>query len=173
MRWCMSHRADPAALGLADRHYNRQKVGSPQFVPPGSCLVLVSDCGRAFWVTSWPKAEFVKHAWPGAWVCSAFRSEGAGKASDLIRDAVAATLAFYGAAPAIGMVTFVDRRRVRPTMVRGRPDFGWTYRKAGFIDAGETKGGLIALQLLPGAIPAPIPALPRSMRGTPLFASAA
>jgi hypothetical protein len=34
MNWRMSHRADPLALPLADRHYNRQKPGSPQFMPP-------------------------------------------------------------------------------------------------------------------------------------------
>ena len=35
-----SHRADPEVVPLADRHYNRQKIGSPQFAPPGRCLVL-------------------------------------------------------------------------------------------------------------------------------------
>lgn len=32
--WRLSWRADPRALPLADRHYNRQKIGSAQFVPP-------------------------------------------------------------------------------------------------------------------------------------------
>lgn len=169
MRWHRSHRADPAARVLADRHYNRQKVGSPQFVPPGSCLVLLSDCGRAFWVTSAPLAQYVKHAWAGAWVCSAFRSEGAGVASELIRDAVAATIAFYGAPPALGMITFVDRSKVKPTMVHGKPVWGWTYLRAGFVEAGETKGGLLALQLHPAAMPPPCPAHPRSMAGMALF----
>jgi hypothetical protein len=75
MQWRISDRADPEARALADRHYNRQKPGTPQFVPPGRCLVLV--CDKAFWVTSWPFAEYTKHAWAGAWVCSAFRNEGA------------------------------------------------------------------------------------------------
>ncbi len=169
MRWCLSHRADPEAKKLADRHYNRQKPHSPQFVPPGSCLVLLSDCGRAFWVTSVPKAEFVRHAWAGAWVCSAFRNEGAGRASDLIRQAVAATLARYGEPPALGMVTFVDRRKVRPTKVRGMDVWGWTYRRAGFRECGETKGGLLALQLLPGDMPEPTPAHHVSLMSLPLF----
>ena len=153
MRWCASHRFDPAAARLADRHYNRQKIGSPQFAPTGSCCVFVTDCGRAFWITSFPKAEWVKHAWAGAWICSAFRSEGAGVASDLIRDAVAATRAHYGEPPALGMITFIDREKVRPTRVRGADVWGWTYRKShGFVDCGETQGGLLALQLLPEAI---------------------
>jgi len=154
---------------IADRHYNRQKIGSPQCAPTGSCCVFVSDCGRAYWITSAPLAEWVKHAWAGAWICSAFRSEGAGKASDLIQQAVAATRAHYGEPPAIGMVTFVDRDQVKPTMVRGEKVWGWTYRKAGFVPCGETKGGLLALQLLPAAMPAAQAARPRSMFGAPLF----
>lgn len=63
--WRRSYRADPAALPLADRHYNRQKIGSPQFVPPGTCLVLLTEDRSAVWVTSWPKAEYVQHAWGG------------------------------------------------------------------------------------------------------------
>lgn len=173
-RWWLSHRADPLAAALADRHYNRQKIGSPQFVPPGSCLVLLSDDRRAFWVTSYPKAEYVRHAWAGAWMCSAFRSEGAGCASELIRMAVAATRAHYGEPPPLGMVTFVDREKVRPTMVRGRSVWGWTYRKAGFTEAGETKGGLLALQLspdaMPPACPARRPAIPASPQLDMVFA---
>lgn len=155
MIWELSSRFSERSKELADRHYNRQKPESPQFVPPGRCLVLSAEteAGRAFWVTSWPFAEYTRHAWAGAWVCSAFRNEGAGVASDLIRDAVAATQAHFGNPPALGMITFVDRRKVKPTRVRGEDVWGWTYRKAGFIEAGETKGGLLALQLLPEHMP--------------------
>lgn len=169
--WCVSHRADPAAARLADRHYNRQKPGTPQFAPTGSCAVFVTTCGRAFWITSAPFAEWVKHAWAGAWVCSAFRSEGAGRASHLIRTAVAASLAHYGAAPTLGIVTFIDRRKVRPIIVRGEPTWGWTYRKAGFSYAGETQGGLMVMQMLPDVMPDPLSARPRSMNGAPLWDS--
>lgn len=131
--------------------------------------MFVTDCGRAFWVTSAPLAQWTKHEWAGAWICSAFRSEGAGVASELIKQAISATLAHYGDAPALGMVTFINREKVRPMIVRGKQVWGWTYRKAGFVECGETKGGLLALQLVPSKMPAPIAALPRSMRGTPLF----
>ena len=96
MLWRISHRADPVACRIADRHYNRQKPGTPQFVPPGRCMVLLNEDATALWVTSWPFAEWVKHRWPGAWVNSCFRREGGARASDLIRDAVAATRWFYG-----------------------------------------------------------------------------
>lgn len=169
MKWCLSHRADIAARLIADRHYNRQKIGTPQFVPPGRCMVLLTPCVKAFWVTSWPFAEYVKHAWPGAWMCSAFRSEGAGRAQDLIRDAVSATRDFFGEPPELGMVTFIDRSKVEPTKVHGERTWGWAWKQAGFREVGETKGGLLALQLLPADMPPPKVALPMSTNGLGLF----
>lgn len=126
MLWKKSNRADPKARAVADRHYNRQKPGSPQFVPPGRCLVLYAETstGKALWVTSWPYAQYVKHQWAGAWMCSAFRNEGAGIASELILEAVAATRAYFGEPPEQGMVTFIDRKKVKPTMVHGVPTWG-------------------------------------------------
>lgn len=91
MLWWASWKADPAVVPIADRHYNRQKIGAAQFVPPGRALVLKLEDASAFWVTSWPFAEYTRHAWAGAWVCSAFRNESAHLSSALIRDAVAAT----------------------------------------------------------------------------------
>lgn len=145
--WTMSHRSDPEARTIADRHYNRQKPGTPQFVPPGRCLVLKTD--HAVWVTSWPYAEFVRHDWAGAWVNSCFRREGGEHiASEMIRAAVAATRAHWPDVPDLGMVTFVDASKVRH-----KRDPGRCYRRAGFRDVGCTKGGLIALQLLPEDMP--------------------
>lgn len=163
MIWQPSHRGDPFACDIADRHYNRQKVGSPQCAPPGSCCVLkaLTPTGRAFWITSAPFAEYVKHDWAGAWVCSAFRNEGAGQASEMIRDAVAASLWHYsGVAPALGVVTFLDREQVRPTMVRGKPVWGWTWLKAGFRHVGWTRrkrNPLMTFQMLPHEMPPPSP----------------
>lgn len=148
MNWRLSDRADKAALPIADRHYNRQKVGSPQFVPPGRCLVLLCVTGAALWVTSWPFAQYVKHAWAGAWVNSMFRRESGPLASELIREAVAVTRWYWPDVPELGIVTFIDRDKVRH-----KRDFGRCYLRAGFKVAGETKGGLLALQLLPHQMP--------------------
>ncbi len=150
MKWQVSHRADPLAVAIADRHYNRQKIGSPQFVPPGSCKVLLSECRRAVWVTSWPKAEYVKHAWAGAWVNSCFRNEGAGLSSCLIIEAVAASRWLYGEPPPLGIVSFVDASKVRH-----KRDPGRCYLRAGWKYVGQTKGGLLAFQQLPEAMPEP------------------
>lgn len=147
MQWEIADRADPRGAAIADRHYNRQRVGSPQFVPPGRCLVLTMP--HALWITSWPFAEFVKHQWPGAWMCSAFRNEDrAFLSSALITEAVAATRWKWPDVPELGMVTFVD-----PKKTRHKRDPGRCFRKAGFVPCGLTKGGLVALQLLPSAMP--------------------
>ena len=126
-------------------------------------LFAETDTGRAYWVTSWPFAEYVKHAWAGAWMCSAFRNEGAGLSSALIRYAIAATRFFYGEPPDLGMVTFVDAAKVKATE---QP--GWCFRKAGFRPCGETKGGLVALQMLTPDMPHAAPA--RGMQ-QPMFAA--
>lgn len=181
--WRESDRADPSALVLADRHYNRQKIGSPQFVPPGRCLVLLSQDQKALWVTSYPFSEYVRHAWAGAWVNSLFRNEGAYQASDLIREAIARTKEIWDP-PERGIVTFVDpkhvaaiRRRLPPIPLRrhcfeleGKTAIvGYCYLKAGFTHVGYTKGGLWTWQMLPHEMP-PMQTSPErlfSLRRTP------
>lgn len=159
MIWHLSTRARSDSREIADRHYNRQKIGATQFVPTGSCLVLHSNCGRALWVTSWPLEEWTRHAWAGAWMNTLFRNEGAGLSSDLIRQAVAATRAHYGEPPALGMVTFVDAAKTASRRSK-RSQPGECYLRAGFRHVGETKiNKLLALQLLPEDMP---PAQPYS-----------
>jgi hypothetical protein len=63
-------------------------------------MVLLNDEATALWVTSWPFAEFTKHEWAGAWVNSLFRNESDHLSSDMIRAAVAASVAFFGPPPA-------------------------------------------------------------------------
>lgn len=146
--WSLSNRFDRAALPLADRHYNRQRPGSPQFVPPGRCLVLTQP--GALWVTSWPYAEYTQHAWAGAWVNTMFRRESGPLASELIRAAVACTRAKWPDPPPLGMVTFVDAGKVKH-----KRDPGRCYLRAGFTRVGLTQGGLVVFQMLPDAMPEP------------------
>jgi hypothetical protein len=125
-------------------------------VPPGRCLVLLTEDADALWVTSWPFAEYTKHAWAGAWVNSLFRNESPHLSSELIREAVAATRAAWADVPPLGMVTFVDAERTRRRRGKRNPP-GHCYRAAGFQHVGETQGGLVALQLEPPAMPEPHP----------------
>lgn len=174
MRWRKSWRADPSGRRIADNHYNRQSPGADQFVPPGRCVVLTihdhSEEEAALWVTSWPFPEYVKHAWPGAWVCSSFRNQRRRDlylSSELVTEALAATR-FYWEPPLEGMITFID-----PSKTKHKRDPGRCFRKAGFHVSGKagalgpcvcdgkppaTKAGLVALhiatcQLPPAASP--------------------
>ena len=148
--WTPSHRADALPRLLADRHYSRQKPGTPQFVKPGRCFVLKAS--RAVWVTSWPFAQYVKHAWAGAWVNSCFRREGGrDMASEMILQAVAATRWYWPEIPDLGLITFVDESKVR-----SKEHVSFCYRKAGFRHVGFTKAGLWAFQLLPSEMPEPM-----------------
>ena len=156
-RWHLSDRFDARALPLADRHYNRQKPGTPQFVPPGRNLVLLTADASALWVTSWPLPQFTHHAWAGAWINSLFRNERRerGLSPALIREAVTATRARYGAPPALGLVTFV-----KASALRSDRNPGCCYRLAGFRHVGETaERGHLAFQLLPVDMPAPCAAI--------------
>jgi hypothetical protein len=179
-RWTLSHRADPRANALAKRHYTCQTPQSAQFMPPGSCFVLGLEVegryeyGAVFGISN-PIAAYVKHAWAGAWVNTIFRCEVAALQSELIREAVALTRGHYGEPPPLGLVTFIDPEKVRPpkygTKSQRARNFGTGYRRAGFRKAicpdhmieveacaacaGRTKAGLIALQLLPDAMPEP------------------
>lgn len=157
MRWRLGHRFDADMLPIADRHYNRRKVGSPQFVPPGRCVVLKTE--TAIWVTSWPFAEYVRHQWGGAWINSAFRNEGPDIASELIREAVAVTRLHWPDVPALGMITFIDPKHVQPRKIHSRPTWGHCYFEAGFVHIGHTKAGLWAMQLTPERMPPAAPPL--------------
>lgn len=158
---------------LADRHYNRQKVGAAQFVPPGRCLVLRTGDGSAVWVTSWPIAAYVQHRWAGAWVNSLFRNESGHLSSDLIRYAVAHTRAEWPSVPELGIVSFVDASKTKDKEVPG-----WCYRRAGWSHVGFTKGKLYVFQQLPArrikrrSQPMPNP-VPVPYRQTSLFGAEA
>jgi hypothetical protein len=150
--WTRSHRRDPRALELADRHYSRQKPGTDQFVKAGSCAVFIAETGlgNALWVTS--VQQYVKHAWPGAWECALFRNEGAGLSSVLIREAIAATRAHYGEPPSTGMITFVN-----PMRVKRKRDPGRCFIRAGFEPIACTLSRLLVLQMTPDRMPEPAP----------------
>jgi len=87
----------------------------------------------------------------------------------MIRQAVAATRSYWPDVPALGMITFLDRKKVKAIKVRGVETYGRTWKLAGFKHVGETKGGLMALQLLPEDMPPPERAKPRALPDLELF----
>lgn len=148
MRWGLSHRADPRAVAVADRHYSRQRPGTPQFVRAGYNVVLLTKSADALWVTVYQ--PFVDHAWPGAWECTLFRNENpaAYRSSELIVEACAATRALWGDPPAAGMITTVDAGKVR-----NKRDPGRCFIRAGFVLVGTTGSGKLVFALAPDRFP--------------------
>lgn len=151
MRWQRTWRADPRAAALADRHYSRKTPGASQFSPPGALLVLITADGAALWVswrTVYPDADWLRDAW----CCSIFRNEAPERylSSELITEAVAATVAAWGPPPAGGTVTTIDARKIRR-----KRDPGRCFRRAGFVELPErTKDrGLVILRLAPDLHP--------------------
>lgn len=111
--WRFCSETDSQANAVADRHYSRQTPGCGQIGPPGRRVVLVAACGRALWLTHYPRPGFGKDGLD-AYRCSIFRNEGAGLSSRLIQDAMDLTERLWGPAPE-GWVTWVDTRKVRST----------------------------------------------------------
>lgn len=136
MNWARTTKGDPIVCQLADRHYPRRKQGARQTGQNGRQLTLRTPAGDAFWITNWPK--HVLHAFGATWTCSKFRNEAPDRylSSDLIREAMAATRAHFGAPPVDGFLTFVDASAVRP-----KRDPGRCFIRAGFEVIGRTAGG--------------------------------
>jgi hypothetical protein len=159
MRWRVSHHFDPPAVALADRHYSRVRPGTPQFMPSGRKFVLVTPEGDAVWGSSYQVSyDGIHYAWYSgvrdAWVCTIFRNESPHLSSELVREAIAATMFAWGEPPPDGFMTFVDAERVRR-----KRDPGRCFIRAGFRREGETKGGLVILRLALEDFPAADPAL--------------
>jgi hypothetical protein len=150
MNWLVTHQYDSRAAHLADRHYSRQRPGTPKFTPPGRKLVLITEDASALWVTSWPFAEYVKRDYADAWICTVFRNESPILSSQLIREAIAVTRWKYGDPPEPGMITMVDATKVACEIP------GYCFKRAKFKHVGYTKrAGLHILQLTPAKMPEP------------------
>lgn len=76
--WRLARKGDRRAVELADGHYSRRKVGSPQFMPPGQTIVLLTRNLDALW--GWwrphPASGIVAMNGFDGWTCSIFRNVG-------------------------------------------------------------------------------------------------
>lgn len=147
--WYSTDKGDQRCRRLADRHYSRRTVGSPQWTRPGWCLPLWTADGHGEAVFCWFRPKW-ESGLPGterfdglrAIECIIFRNETAWRSSTLIRAAVAAVLAWEHARDvewADGLITGVNAdataaRRSR----RARP--GECFRQAGWVDFPHAAG---------------------------------
>lgn len=140
--WYKVGTTDVRARLLADRHYNRQHPGAPEFTPPGNKVILIvptadGTAARAVWASQRPdpNADLAKPRADGFdyWVNPIFRNESDIRSSDLIQEAIAITLYYWGSLiPADGFHSFVDPRKVGGVKVRGQWVHGFCFMKAGF-----------------------------------------
>lgn len=82
-------------------------------------------------------------------MCSLFRNESSVLSSELIRQAVSATVHEWGEPPPKGFTTFVDNRKTKSD------NPGYCFKCAGWEQVGETKSGLIVLRLDRDQFPKP------------------
>jgi len=125
---------DARTAALADRHYSRRKIGSPQFMPPGETIVLLSDDERAVfgWWRPHPASGLKAMNGLDGWTCTIFRNEGSRRSSELI---LAAEMELVRLAPSIGpdgMLTYVWDRKVRSA------NPGYCFKCAGWRVAGRS-----------------------------------
>lgn len=118
--WEIVDRDDPRARRLADEHYPRRTPGAREFMTVGKTLVMLTPCNRA----TWGVIENLDPTGAPHWRCTIFRNVGAGRSSDLIREATVLTFEYwrrhYGGVPVVPLRTEVDPKKVRPKRDPGR-----------------------------------------------------
>ena len=115
MTWLRVMKFDPRAARLADRHYSRRKIGSPQFMPPGQTLVLLTpDADGVFgWWRPDPTSGIRAMNGLDGWTCTIFRNEGARLSSGLILAAETMLVDSGRGCGPDGMLTYVFDAKVR------------------------------------------------------------
>lgn len=117
MNFARTTKFDKSCAALADRHYSRRTIGSPQFMPPGQTIVLVTEDGLAAW--GWwrphPTSGIVSMNNMDGWTCSFFRNEGPTLSSLLVLQAERESLfAQASAAAPMACSPTSGTRRSRP-----------------------------------------------------------
>uniref|UniRef100_A0A6M3LF66 Uncharacterized protein n=2 Tax=viral metagenome TaxID=1070528 RepID=A0A6M3LF66_9ZZZZ len=143
MDWIVVSKGDIRARGIADRHYSRQKKGTPLFTRPGNNLVfLTKDCS-ALWV-SWKPANGIKRMDTAGDVyeCTIFHRDGGVLASELVREAIELTEQLWGKSPD-GWITYIADDKVKSV------NPGYCFKQAGFQVAGRNKKGNLTKLVAP------------------------
>lgn len=152
--WQRVDHADPRALDMADRHYSRQSIGTPEFMGNGHKVVLMhftpDGTPAALWASHRPApGKAVRPDGRDCWACTMFRVETRTVlASELISEAVAITKGLWAPLPMDGFYTTINPKFVRS---QGRKrGHGWCYQCAGWeVQAERTKRRDLIVLTLP------------------------
>lgn len=132
MTWQRVGKAHPACAALADRHYSRRKVGSPQFMPPGQTIVLYRPGAVFGWWRPDPGSGIRAMNGLDGWTCTIFRNESSGVlSSQLIREAEA----WITECGPSGLITYVHDSKIRSV------NPGACFKAAGWRVTGRSADG--------------------------------
>lgn len=131
--WTLSHKYDKHGASLADGHYSRRKPGSPQFMPPGETVVLVSEGAVFGWWRPHPRSGIKAMNGRDGWTCTIFRRVSGPVASDMILEAERALDGRTCGHD--GLMTYVDGRKV----LSDNP--GYCFKMAGYRRIGYAVHG--------------------------------
>ena len=141
--WMHMLDGDASCRAIFDRHYSRYIYADGRrpklFVGPGEKMVLMQADGTALCV--WRK--FISGDGQQGVNCSIYRNESPRTASLMLREAMAEAWRRW---PGERLYTYVNPRKVKWTMERSRPVFGWCFYKTGWSFCGLTKQGLHILE---------------------------
>jgi hypothetical protein len=131
--WQVVGKFHPVTAKLADGHYSRRKIGSPQFMPPGQTLILLSDDELAVfgWWRPHPDSGLKSMNGYDGWTCTIFRNTGPTLSSRLILAAEGILLDRHDVGPD-GLMTYVWDRKV----VSVNP--GYCFKCAGYRAVGRS-----------------------------------
>jgi hypothetical protein len=138
-----SGKFDPIGCDLVRGHYSRRKPNSPQFMPPGETVVLISVDKKAVWGWWRPHPRSGIQAMNGkdGWTCSVFANHGTTLSSVLVLEAEIALSVLTSekrlASPCgpSGMLTYVWRAKVKSK------NPGYCYKCAGWTKIGTCSKG--------------------------------
>lgn len=143
--WIEKKDGDDSCRAIFERHYSKRVYADgrkpKQFVGPGVKKVLMLADGRALF--AW--RQHISDDGQTGINCAIFRNESEERASELIKQAVAIARDTWW--PRERFYTYVDPRKVPPTMFRGYPVWGWCFYKAGWSYVTVGKGGKHVLAL--------------------------
>jgi hypothetical protein len=136
--WTRTTKFDKRACKMADKHYSRRKVGSPQFMPPGETIVLIGadNYPAVFgWWRPHPRSGIKAMNGLDGWTCTIFRNEGTILSSLLILDAESAFTEFGKDCGPDGLITYVWDAKVRSE------NPGCCFKVAGWNATGRSADG--------------------------------
>lgn len=138
--WHIVGKAEPDAAALADKHYSRRKIGSPQFMPPGQTLVLLGMMRNAVfgWWRPHPRSGLIAMNKLSGWTCTIFRNDSEGRllSSLLVLEAerILAIVHYDDCGPD-GMLTYVWDEKVRSNNSKNP---GSCFKAAGWVAIGRS-----------------------------------